>query len=136
VRILDTDVCIEILRGNQQVIDRRANIIDEVATTWITACELSYGAEKSHYRDANAPLVTSFLATLPVVGLNLAAAEHFGRTKSQLESAGLRVADADLLIAAVAMAHGGTLVIGNRRHYDRITGLPLEDWIRGQGTSE
>lgn len=131
MRILDTDVCIEILRGNQQVIERRAAIIDVVATTWITACELSYGAEKSRHRNANAPLVTSFLATLPVLGLNLAAAEHFGRTKSQLESAGLRVADADLLIASVAMAGAATLVTGKRRHYDRITGLPVEDWIRG-----
>ena len=131
MRILDTDVCIEILRGNQQVIERRAAIVDQVATTWITACELCYGAEKSRYRDANAPLVSSFLATLPLLGLNLAAAEHFGRTKSQLESAGLRVADADLLIAAIVMAQGGTLVTGNRRHYDRITGLPVEDWIRG-----
>ena len=130
MRILDTDVCIEILRGNQKVIERRAAIIDEVATTWITACELSYGAEKSRYRDANALLVTSFLATLPVLGLNLAAAEHFGRTKAQLESAGSRVTDADLLIAAVAIAHGGMLVTGNRRHYDRISGLPVEDWIR------
>lgn len=130
MRILDTDVCIEILRGNQKVIERRAAIIDEAATTWITACELSYGAEKSRYRDANAPLVTSFLASLPVLGLNLAAAEHFGRTKSKLESAGFRVADADLLIASIAMAHGGMLVTGNRRHYDRITGLPVEDWIR------
>ena len=130
MRILDTDVCIEILRGNQKVIERRAAIIDKVATTWITACELSYGAEKSRYRDANALLVTSFLATLPVLGLNLAAAEHFGRTKSQLESAGFRVADADLLIASIAMAHGGMLVTGNRRHYDRISGLPVEDWIR------
>ena len=130
MRILDTDVCIEILRGNQKVIDRRAAIIDEVATTWITACELSYGAEKSRYRDANALLVTSFLATLPVLGLNLAAAEHFGRTKAQLESAGFRVADADLLIAAVAIASGGMLVTGNRRHYDRITRLSVEDWIR------
>ena len=118
------------MRGNQQVIERRAAIVDEVATTWITACELSYGAEKSRYRETNAPLVTAFLATLPVLGLNLAAAEHFGRTKSQLESAGLRIADADLLIAAITLAHGGTLITGNRRHYDRITGLPVEDWIR------
>lgn len=131
MRVLDTDVCIEILRGNQQVIERRAAIVDQVATTWITACELSYGAEKSRYRDANKPLVTSFLATLPLMGLNLAAAEHFGRIKWQLETAGLRVADADLLIAAITMAHGGTLVSGNRRQYDRIAGLPIEDWIRG-----
>lgn len=130
MRVLDTDVCIEILRGNRRVIERRAATVDEAATTWITACELSYGAEKSRFRETNAPLVTAFLATLPVLGLNLAAAEHFGRLKSKLETAGQRVADADLLIASIALAHGGMLVTGNRRHYNRIEALPIEDWIR------
>lgn len=131
MRVLDTDSCIEILRGNQRVIDRRAGIIDEAATTWITACELSYGAEKSRHRDNNVGVVTAFLASLPVLGVDLAAAEHFGRIKSYLEKTGQRVADADLLIASITSAHGGTLVTGNRRHYERIAGLPIEDWIRG-----
>jgi len=47
VKILDTDVCIEILRGNSRVIEQRRRTPDEVATTWITACELAYGAAKS-----------------------------------------------------------------------------------------
>lgn len=130
MRILDTDVCIEILRGNRQVIQRREAIVDETATTWITACELSYGAEKSRYRETNKPLVAAFLATLPVLVLSLPGAEHFGRIKTRLESTGQRVADADLLIASIALAHGATLVTGNRRHYERIEGLPIEDWIR------
>lgn len=47
MKVLDTDVCIELLKGNTCVIEKRQRTLDEVATTWVTACELSYGAAKS-----------------------------------------------------------------------------------------
>jgi len=133
MKVLDTDVCIELLRGNEQVIESRRRTLDQVATTWITACELSYGAAKSRSPERNQTLVSEFLATLQVIGLDHPAAEGFGRVKSALERAGNILADADLMIAAIAFAQGASLVTGNRRHYDRIEGLRIEDWIRGQG---
>ena len=96
MKLLDTDVCIEILRGNARVIERRRRTPDEVATTWITACELAYGAAKSRAPEPNRALVMAFLATLPILELDWAAAERFGRLKADLERAGNRVADADL----------------------------------------
>jgi tRNA(fMet)-specific endonuclease VapC len=131
VKILDTDVCIEILRGNVRVIERRRRTPDAVATTWITACELAYGAAKSRAPETNQALVVAFLATLPILELDWAAAERFGRLKADLERAGTLLADADLLIAAIALARGAGLVTGNRRHYERIPELSIEDWIRG-----
>lgn len=131
MKILDTDVCIEILRGNARVIERRRRTPDEVATTWITACELAYGAAKSRAPEPNRALVMAFLATLPILELDWAAAERFGRLKADLERAGNRVADADLLIAAIALARGAGLITGNRRHYERVPELGIEDWIRG-----
>ena len=74
---------------------------------------------------------TEFLATLPVPGLDLPSALEFGRWKAMLERAGRRVADAGLMIATVALAHGASVVTGNRKHYERIEGLRIEDWIRG-----
>lgn len=131
MKILDTDVCIEILRGNERVLERRQRALDEVATTWITACELAYGAAKSRAAKKNQTLVTEFLATLPVVGLDLPAAERFGRLKADLERGGNILADADLMIAAITQAQGASLVTGNLRHYARIADLRVEDWIRG-----
>ena len=131
MKILDTDVCIEILRGNEKVVERRREVDDDIATTWITASELAYGAEKSNASDRNLILVTEFLATLPVLGLDLTSALAFGQCKARLERTGLRIADADLLIAAITLANGASLVTGNRRHYERIENLRIEDWIRG-----
>ena len=131
MKLLDTDVCIEILHGNARVIERRRRTPDEVATTWITACELAYGAAKSRAPEPNRALVMAFLATLPILDLDWAAAERFGRLKADLERAGNRVADADLLIAAIALARGAGLITGNRRHYERVPELGIEDWIRG-----
>lgn len=131
MKILDTDVAIEILRGNDRVIEARHRALDEVATTWITACELAYGAAKSRAPEKNQLLVTEFLATLPVLGIDLPAAEQFGRLKADLGRAGNMLADADLLIAAITRARRASLVTGNLRHYERITDLRIEDWIRG-----
>jgi tRNA(fMet)-specific endonuclease VapC len=58
-------------------------------------------------------------------------AERFGRLKTDLERAGTLLADADLLIAAIALARGAGLVTGNRRHDERIPEPSIEDWIRG-----
>jgi len=129
VRLLDTDTCIAMLRGNRAVIERRAATPDDVVTTWITAAELFYGAAKSSAPERNHALVTSFLATLPVLGLDDAAVQIFGEAKAHLERTGQRLDDADLFIAGIAIARSATVVTGNQRHYARIPGIALENWI-------
>ena len=100
------------------------------ARSWITAAELRYGAAKSVAPKKNHELVAKFLATLPVLGLDAASAEIFGEAKALIEKQGQRLADADLLIGAIAATHGAVIVTGNRKHYSRIPGVALEDWIR------
>jgi tRNA(fMet)-specific endonuclease VapC len=131
VKLLDTDVCVALLRGKTRVIARREAVADDIATTWVTAAELHYGAAKSDAPPKNHGLVDRFLGTVPVLGLDGVAAQIFGELKALLERHGSRLADADLLIAAIALANGATIVTGNRRHYGRIPGLVLEDWLRG-----
>lgn len=131
MKVLDTDTCIGILRGNRAVLERRTAETDEVVTTWITAAELFYGAAKSIAPEHNRTIVEGFLATLPVLGLDDAAVQIFGEAKARLERLGTRLDDADLLIGAIAAARRATIVTGNRRHYARIPGVAVEDWLRG-----
>lgn len=135
MRILDTDVCVEILHDNQHVKARRRSMKGPVVTTWITVAELYYGAFKSANPDKNRALVADLVETLDVLTLDESAAEHFGRIRSDLERKGLRLEDADLLIAGVVLSRDAILVTGNLRHYHRISGLECEDWIRGEAPS-
>jgi tRNA(fMet)-specific endonuclease VapC len=130
VRLLDTDTCIAILRGNEAVIDRRRKTPDEVVTTRITAAELYYGAATSNDPTNNHAMATGFLAELPVFGLDSAAVQIFGSIKALLERQGQRPDDADLFIGAIAISQGAAVVTGNLRHYERIPGIDVENWIR------
>jgi tRNA(fMet)-specific endonuclease VapC len=130
LKVLDTDVCIEILRGNRRVLEVRRQTPVPVGTTWINACELSYGAANSREPERNQTLVTELLASLPILDFTLTASHLYGTHKARLRRAGTAPADADLMIAAIVLAHGAELVTGNRRHFERIDGLRIEDWIR------
>jgi len=130
VRILDTDTCVEILRGNHAVVERIACLEDHWATTWITAGELYFGAARSREPRANADRVTSFLDPLDVLGLDGTSAMLFGEMKALLLGRGERVEDADLMIGAIAAAREAVVVTGNRRHFDRMPGVLVQDLVR------
>lgn len=100
-------------------------------TTVITVAELSYGAAKSHDPHHGRQLVVQFLLEVRLLGLTIEGARIFGDLKALLERQGRKLADADLFIAAICLEHGATLVTGNRRHFDRIPGLAIENWIDG-----
>ena len=48
---------------------------------------------------------------------------------AELERAGAPVGDLDLQIASIAREHAATLVTHNRRYFERIVGLTVEDWL-------
>jgi len=100
-----------------------------LATSVVSAAELYYGAAKSVRGDLERSRVDSFLASVLLVGLTVEAARIFGGLKADFEAAGQRLADADLFIAAIALTHRATLVTGNRRHFDRVPGLAIENWL-------
>jgi predicted nucleic acid-binding protein len=53
----------------------------------------------------------------------------FGQLKADLEGAGTIIDDADLYIASCAKVHGLILVTNNMKHFKRIKGLKLENWV-------
>jgi tRNA(fMet)-specific endonuclease VapC len=68
---------------------------------------------------------------IDVIPFDAAAAERYGALRAQLEAAGQRLAEADLRIAAIALAHDLTLVTGNVRHFARVPELRVENWLAG-----
>jgi tRNA(fMet)-specific endonuclease VapC len=130
VILLDTDVCIEILRGNKKVIKKRTEHEDNVAISFMTIAELYYGAEKSGYSNSNIALVDEFLFSVIIIMPDIDILKMFGKLKANLEREGKVIPDADLFIASTALARCNMLITGNKDHYERISGLKIDNWIR------
>lgn len=102
------------------------------ATTAINLRELIYDAVR--LGPVGLPLreriERDLLANLTILPFDASAARRDGVLRAELERQGTPLAEADLRIAAIALAHGHILVTGNTRHFGRITGLVIEDWLQ------
>ncbi|MEA2645935.1 MAG: tRNA(fMet)-specific endonuclease VapC [Chloroflexota bacterium] len=131
--LLDTDTISAVLRRvpDAAVVRRLATVSqEEVFTSAVTVGELVYGAALRHL-PALEERMEALLATLPVVAFDEVAAYAYGTMRARLESEGRRLDDPDLRIASIAIAHELVLVSGNERHFRRVQGLALENWLAG-----
>jgi predicted nucleic acid-binding protein len=72
---------------------------------------------------------TKLLPNLRVLSFDTQAAYKYGQVRDELERNGVPIGDADLRIAAIALARGFTMVTGNTNHFRRVPGLPVENWL-------
>jgi tRNA(fMet)-specific endonuclease VapC len=126
--VLDTDHCIAILRGKLDVsvhISPTANLY----VTAITVSELVYGAHKSDRASAHLAQVDLLLDAVTVLPFDEQSARRFGELKDALRRMGSPIAEPDLQIASIALHHMLPLVSHNQRHFARVQGLKLLDWM-------
>lgn len=96
----------------------------------ITIAEIVYGAMKSGrtaYHLKN--LEEILLPSVNIAGFDAKAGYICGRIRADLEKQGTPLSLADLEIAAIAMANNFRLITGNIKHFERIAGLRVENWL-------
>ena len=128
--LLDTDICIELLRGNFSVIERRQGYDETIAISFMTVAELFYGAEKSNNKSKNTNLIAEFFLTVEIIHSDFEILIKFGKLKAHLGKAGNILSDADIFIAATAIVKCNMLITGNVNHFKKIEELRIENWIR------
>lgn len=131
--LFDTDTLSEILKRTPSpgLLAKLATLSSEDQfTTSITVGEMVYGAHRSTRREY---LLQQFEERLwPMVHIlpfDRTAAEAFGSIRAELERAGTPLPEPDLRIGAIALTNNLTVVTGNVRHFARIPGLQVENWI-------
>ena len=128
--LMDTDVCVELLRGSKRVTENRRKTAGEVGICFMTVGELFYGVERSSQPARNRQLVERFLLSVPCIPSDQAIMEKFGVLKAELVQRGEILPDADLLVAATALTRCEGLISGNTTHFARFAGLKVVDWTR------
>lgn len=128
LKILDSDHCIAILRG-QLDLRQRVQPNDILAVTTISVGELTHGAYKSFNPAQSMARVDVLLATMSILPFDNQAARRFGWLKAYLEKAGMKLPTADLQIATIALVQDAPLATHNQKHFKRVPGLSLEDWM-------
>ena len=129
--ILDTNICIYWLKGNSQI-ETRAMFagFNTISISFITLSELYYGAYKSQRVNENLGVIKTLEQKLTVIESDALICAAFGKIKSSLENQGKTIDDADIFIAACAVATETTLVTNNEKHFKRIKKLSIENWSR------
>jgi tRNA(fMet)-specific endonuclease VapC len=101
-------------------------------TTAITVGELLYGVAKTPRADLVGRVRTLLESAITVLPFDAAAAAAYATLRTGLERAGSPLDDPDLRIASIALARELTLVTGNGRHFARVPGLHVEDWLTAE----
>jgi predicted nucleic acid-binding protein len=115
VIVFDTDVLSELMRARPapKLVARLGRVaVADQATTSITLGEIAYGARRIG-KPTLYDRAIGLIRGVRVLDFDRAAAEHYGALRAHLESAGTRLADPDLRIAAIVVTHHATLVSGN-----------------------
>ena len=127
IYLLDTCICIALLKKSPTVIQR----LREVGThnckiSDITLAELYFGAYKSgrkkHFNDVAE--IPNLFEKYPIQYTR-----KYGEIRWKLEKQGFRIGDMDMFIAATALEENAILVTGNIKHFERIPGLNIENWM-------
>lgn len=125
--LLDTNAVIAVLKGNADVLRKlKRHPPDRYAISVVVAHELYYGAYKSVRVAENLARLDEL--RFQVLELDREDARQAARIRAKLAGVGLPIGPYDVLIAGQAMARSLTLITHNRREFERVEGLQLEDW--------
>lgn len=130
--MLDTNTCIYIIkRKPSDVIERFRQIeISQVGISSITLSELLYGVSKSSRPAQNQMALAQFIAPLEICSYGDEAAQYYGPLRAHLEKQGTPIGSLDMLIAAHSLSIGCILVTNNKKEFNRIPNLKIENWVK------
>lgn len=131
--LFDTDALSQIIKKKPSTafIRKLASIDPESQfTTAITVGELVYGAHKSGRAEYFLGKLEELVwPNIQILSFDDSSGKIFGWLKAEMEKKGTPLTEPDLRIASIALNHGLTVITGNTRHFERIPGLNIEDWI-------
>jgi tRNA(fMet)-specific endonuclease VapC len=125
--VVDTDVLIDLLREKDDAVKkiRELEKNEELATTDINVFELYFGAYNSNKKDKNLSSTRGLLKNMTLLHTTEEAMEIGGRIYSDMKAKGKSIDIRDVLIAAITLQNGASLLTRNREHFERTEEIVL-----------
>ena len=132
--LLDTSILIEFVHGNRDVIDRILQVgFDRCCMSVVSLQELYYGAYKARLKKESyfeqeivrIGLLRRRFTVLPLPE----EADGYGQIKVCLQKSGKLIDEFDMLIGGQALTDGLIVITDNVKHFERIPGLEIENWM-------
>jgi tRNA(fMet)-specific endonuclease VapC len=131
--LIDTSILIAYERGQIDVAARVTGREGEEAfLSVISASELLHGVQRANdpaIRTRRSAFVEAVLSRFSVVEIDLEVARSHAVLWSHLQQNGEMIGVNDSWIAATCIARDLALVTANRREFDRVSGLRVENWL-------
>ena len=127
--LLDTNICIAILKDNATVVSQFQSKYQDCYLTTLVLAELYKGVYCSTKINQNLTGLNQLASYLPIIDFDQQAAIEFGKIQSELRQIGKPTGEIDALIAAVARSRQDILVTNNTKHFINIPNLQLENWF-------
>ena len=118
---LDTNVVIEIMRGNSKVIQQIEDF--QLFCVPVTVCgELLFGVYNSLRSESELQKYHRFMSTAEVLEVNIGVVENYAKIRHKLKQKGRPIPENDIWIAAIAMSND-ILLLSNDEHFLEIDDL-------------
>lgn len=132
--MLDTDTSSYIIRKAPvsvvQRLERMASSGHEIVVSVITYAELMQGVVAQGREPERVQRLQAFLAPLhAVLAWDRYAADTWAKVYTELKEAGTPIGPQDTMIAAHALSADAVLVTNNVKHFCRVEGLHVENWV-------
>ena len=127
--MLDTDTCSYVLKTKSDKLRKKfESELGKIAISEIVLAELRFGADNHQNRtDKIHELIDDFSARLDVIPWT--ASTKYGLLRAFLQQNGTPIGNLDTLIAAHAQQQDLILVTNNAKHFGRVPGLIIENWL-------
>ena len=133
--VLDTDHISFFQRGNSQVLERLSNInskhravtiitVEESVRGWLKAIKDAKTVDNLVKAYADLKKTIEFFNTIHVLDFAQEACNYYTELKRQK----IRIGTQDLKIASIVLSKQAILVTRNRKDFEKIPNLQIEDW--------
>ncbi len=124
--MLDTCVCVQILRGRSAARDLPP--VADCSLSSIVTAELRTGLAKAPPDAKRSAMLEEFIGIFEIISFDDACSREYADIRANLERRGISIGPLDMLIAAHARQSEAVLITTNMKEFRRVEKLSLLGW--------